>query len=262
VPYDQEWTERPDAAMGLVQTQTWAQHDAGGYWAYSLWGKTSESSDVKRDLLEPNGSMPASWNWTFQLNQFEIPFLVPNVTSRRLAWGANYGAVGQTQYNAYGDDRTLSGFPYQSYSVVIVLGKGSQTPVATQVGEIETIQKTRLSARTGSVLTSGPAGVARPDGATYDPPGYNHVYSTWELAADQNAVDFNLSVGEGALHNPIFVVHNFTAPSPPATIAVNDQPLGADVSFFPSLDPSTQTLWLTLPGTFSGITAIHIAADR
>ena len=262
VPYDLEWTASPDAEMGLVQSQTWQQHDAGGYRAFGLWGKMSEAPDLRRELLDPSGTMPAVWNWTYQLNQYQLGAPTPNPASRRLAWGANYGAVGQTRYNAYGDDRILSGYPYQSYSVFVVLGKHSATPVATEVAEVEAVQKTRLTARTGAVMTSGLAGIARADVAAYEPPGYNHVYGTWEVVADHNTADVDLAVSEGALRNPILVVHNFTAPAPPATIAVNDGPLGADVSYFASLDPASQTLWLTLAGVFTGSTAIHISADR
>jgi hypothetical protein len=78
-----------------------------------------------------------------------------------MAWGANFGAVGQTSYLAYGDDKNLVGYPYQGYSVFVVLDKHSLGPVADQVSEIETVQQTRLSASVGSVVTAGPAGIAR-----------------------------------------------------------------------------------------------------
>ncbi len=50
-----------------------------------------------------------------------------------MAWGANYGAVGGAdasgEYNAFGDDHKLKGHPYQSYSVFMVLGEHTRSPV-------------------------------------------------------------------------------------------------------------------------------------
>lgn len=113
VPYVQMWANAADAEMGAVQTQTMAQHDAGGGQFYSAWGTTSA------------GPMPQDYNWTYQLNQYELPFVS---TSKRMAWGSNYGAIGQNSYFAYGDARTLDGYPYQSYAVHMVLGQHAYNP--------------------------------------------------------------------------------------------------------------------------------------
>ncbi len=153
IPYVIEWANSPDAEMGLVQTQTYLQHDAGGYWFYDRWGTT-----------DANGPMPEDYNWTYQLNQYELP---STTRSKRMAWGSNFGAVGQTSYLAYGDDKNLVGYPYQSYSVFVVLDKHSLGPVAQQVAEIETVQRTALSASVGTVVASGPAGIGRSDSVAY-----------------------------------------------------------------------------------------------
>jgi hypothetical protein len=246
VPHVIEWTNSPDAEMGLVQTQTYLQHDAGGYQFYPNWG----TSDV-------DGPMPVDYNWTYQLNQYELPF---TTTSKRMAWGSNFGAVGKTSYPAYGDDKSLVGYPYQSYSVFIVLDKHSLTPVAAQVGEIETVQKTSLSASVGSVVTLGPAGIGRADSVIYAPAGYNHIYSTWNVQADDSdQATFNLNVTQGSLTNPVVVVHNYSAAAAPATILINGTPKTADVDYFASLDNANNQLWLTLKGSFSANTAISIA---
>jgi hypothetical protein len=248
VPYVIEYTVSPDAEMGLVQTQTYQQHDAGGYWFYPKWG----SSDA-------DGPMPENYNWTYQLNQYELPFVT---TSRRMAWGANFGAVGQTAYPAYGDDKTLSGYPYQSYSVFVVLDKHSLSPVAAQMAEIETAQQTALSATVGTIVTTGPAGVGRSDTVTYAPAGYNQIYSTWNVrASDANAAAFTFNVAQGALSNPIVVIHNYRAFTPPATILVNGVSKDADVDYFASLDLASHQLWLTLKGQFSGATSISLAGS-
>ena len=63
IPYSMMWTTAPDAEMGLVQTETWEQHDAGGFWFYSAWGTRDD-----------DGPMPDDWNWPYQLNQYELPF--------------------------------------------------------------------------------------------------------------------------------------------------------------------------------------------
>ena len=160
VPYAIEWASAPDAEMGAVQTQTWEQHDAGGYWAYSSWGKSSPDT------------MPVDYNWTYQLNQYEIPFVH---NSKRLAWGANFGAVGQRSYPSYGYGRNLVGYPYQSYSVFMVLGPHSAGPVAAQVSEVEKLEHVTLTASVGTVALKGPAGLARPDEAPYSPAGYDPI---------------------------------------------------------------------------------------
>src|SRR5690606_13295608 len=154
---------------------------------------------------DPDGPMPPDYNWTYQLNQYELPF---TNTSKRMAWGSNFGAVGQTSYPAYGDDKTLSGYPYLSYSVFIVLDKHSLDPVNSQVVQIERVQKTILTASTGTVVTSGPAGIGRSDTVTYAPAGYDHVYSTWNIRANNNnQATFTLNPTQGALINPIVVIH-------------------------------------------------------
>jgi hypothetical protein len=261
VPYAMEWATAVDAEMGLVQTQTYQQHDAGGYWAYPLWGKNSNSPNLPADTLHPDG-MPKDYNWTYQLNQYEIPFQNP-VTSKRMAWGSNFGAVGQTSYPRYGDDGTRSGYPFQSYSLAMVLGKHSRGTVDAQVKEIETVQRTRLTARTGTVATSGPAGIARTDLVNFRPAGYNHVYSTWELRADdRNSVDFDMSIASGSLRDPVFVIRNYTAGAAPASMLVNGVAKQAGTGFFPTLDATNKRLWVTLKGTYQGVTRIQIQGTQ
>ena len=248
IPYVIEWTNVPDAEMGLVQTQTYLQHDAGGYWFYPNWGAT--------DL---DGPMPEDYNWTYQLNQYELPFVT---TSKRMAWGSNFGAVGQTSYPAYGHDRNLVGYPYQSYTVFVVLGQHSTNPVPAQVSQIETVQNTSLSATVGSLVTSGPAGIGRSDAVTYDPPGYDHIYSTWNVRANaMNEATFSLNVTQGTLTNPIIVVHNYAAATAPQNLLIGGAVRTKDVGFFASLDPANDRLWLTLNGSFSGSTQVRLQDD-
>jgi hypothetical protein len=167
--------------------------------------------------------------------------------------------VGKTSYPAYGDDKNLVGYPFQSYSVFVVLDKHSLSPVASQVAEIETVQKTSLSVSIGSVVATGPAGIARADNAAYAPAGYNQIYSTWNVRAnDSNQAAFALNVTQGSLTNPVFVVHNYSAGAAPASLQINGATKIADVNYFASLDTANDQLWLTLAGSFSATTAISI----
>lgn len=242
VPYALEWSSSADAEMGIVQTQTWGQHDAGGYGAYVFWGKKS------------SGPMPADYAWTYQLNQYEIPF---TLSSHRLAWGMNYGAVGQRSYQVYGNDGTASGYPYQSYATHIVLGRHSDAAVAAQVAEVEAVQEAALTASVGEVVTSGPAGVGRTDSVAYAPAGYNPVYGTWELTAQGGRVDVRLTAAS-ALQSPMIAVHGWTSGQAPTSVMVGDRLLVGDVQYFASVDAARQTLWLTLPGIYTGATRIRV----
>ena len=244
IPYAMMWTTAPDAEMGSVQTQAWAQHDAGGYWFYSSWGKKAAST------------MPVDYNWAYQLNQYEIPFLL---TSKRLAWGANFGAVGQEHYNAIGDEKgTLVGWPFQSYSVSMVLGKHTDAVVAAQVTQMETTQHTTLTATVGTVTAKGPAGVGRSDTVSYVPAGWDHVYGAWSASVAGNAAVMQLSIASGSLVDPMFALHGYTAAAPPSHVRLAGKELVADVDYFASVDPASKTLWLTLARTVSGSVSVEV----
>jgi hypothetical protein len=258
VPYVHAWADASDSEMGVVQTQTYLQKDAGGYWFYKNWGKTSENQD--RDAGQV-GKMPVSWNWPYQMNQYELCYpenescVDQPTNSHRLAWGANYGAAGGVDssgmYPAYGDDKQLSGYPFASYSVIMVMGKHSEETVFQQVREIETVQKTSLSATTGSVVTELPAGVARTDTAKLSPAGYDPRYSTWNVAAEDNKAAFSVTVSEGALRNPVLVISNYTGTEVPA-LTLDGKALVPDVDYLASVDPSSQKVWITVRATFQG----------
>lgn len=238
VPYVIEWTISPDAEMGLVQTQTQAQHAAGGYWFYSAWG-----------TRDADGPMPDDWNWTYQLDQYELPFT--NV-SKRVAWGMNYGAVGHGAYSVYGDDGTASGWPYQSYSTFVVLGTHSGQTVLSQVGGVESWVDARITATTGTVVARGPGGVGRADDVARDVPGYDPRYGVFELQASANAVAITLTPVT-PVHWPIFEVHDWTG-GEPSTVTVDGAPTGAAAT----LDPATHTLWLTVAADVTSAAAIVV----
>jgi hypothetical protein len=263
VPYVLEWADASDAEMGAVQTQTYLQKDAGGYWLYANWGKTSENQTKDDGQI---GNMPVTWNWPYQLNQYELCIEDPaclhaTTGSHRLAWGANYGAIGGADetgsYPAYGGDKQLAGWPYQSYSVFMVLDRHSATPVFAQAREIETVQKTTLTASVGTVVGMVPAGVGRADLQLAEPPGYDHRYSTWNVQSEANAVAISVEVSEGALSAPTLVVSKFSGTAVPSVFV--DGVAGIpDVTFMASVVPERQELWLTFRPGWSGSQQIRV----
>lgn len=235
VPYDLEWSNAADAEMGLVATRAWETKieggDYGGGMLMQHWGKTG--TNLLADIND--------WEWPFQLNQYELPFVT---TSHRVAWGANYGAVGQSSYTAFG--KTLGGYPYQSYAVYVVLGAHSAGAVAAQVREIETVQTATLTASRGTVSTQGSAGVARTDTVAYTPAGFDPIHATWDAHAAGNAATLVLSVPSGSLAQPVFRIHDYTAAAVPSHVAFGGKTLVADADYFATLDPATSSLWVTL----------------
>lgn len=251
VPFTHAYSVLNDAEMGLVQTQTEDQHDAGGYDGYKLWRTRSRL-----------GPMPQDKDWPYQLNQYELPY---NSTSKRMAWGANYGAVGQTAYSSLGNERILSGYPYQSYSTFVVIGSRSRNEVANQIHDIETVQRTTLSVdQGGSVLCKGPGGVGRTDKIELDKPGFNPIYSSWEATYTGNgeplALRFDVG-GAQALNNALVVVHDWPGGQP--SLTVNGKRLPGQTLGYASEDSASKTLWITLAEPLpQGSTVLAVAPQR
>lgn len=263
VPYVLAWTDKTNAEMGIVQTQTQTQHDAGGYWFYPNWGKTSKNQTASDGQV---GNMPVTWNWPFQINQYELcvddPKCVDSTTaSHRLAWGANYGAVGGAdasgEYNAYGDDRKLKGYPYQSYSVFMVLGEHTRSPVLTAAHQVELAQGVSIVPSVGALVELLPSGVgASPDVAT-EPLGYDARYATWNFVASKNRLKFSVDPATGALNAPILVISEFSKSGPPI-VRVDGQLARADIDYFSSIDSAQSKLWLTFAAGWSRMQEIEV----
>ncbi len=253
VPHVWMWSTQTDTEMGAVQTQDWQRRDAGYGWLYSNWGRTSSNKLITAGTPSSQ-TMPVSWNWTYQLNQFELP----DNRNKRLAWGMNYGAIGQTSYPAYGDDRTLSGYPYQSHSVYMVMGAKTANTVTAQLTQVERTIAARLTATRGTVRTSGPGGVGRSDAVAFSPAGYDSVYGTWTIAANASSgVTMSLDTRSVSINRPMFRVTSYRL-SVPATIKLGAATLTKDVDYFASLDTTTQTLWLTLNRAVTGVVTLTI----
>jgi len=256
VPYVKEWIVSSDATMGLVQTQTISQQDAGAgrnpnyHDLTPRWGTTSAGGNAGGTYL-----MPWQDDWPYQANADNLGPSSSNNNSR-LTWGSQYGFLGQTTYasntnTAPGNDGPfLPGWPWESYSVFVVLDRHSVLPVEAQVTEVETIQGLTLSASIGNVATTGPAGVNRVDTTTYAPVGYDKVYSALTFAAAANVLDATITLASGTLHKPLVIVRGVNAY--PTTVKLNNTTLILDTDYFPSLRPDTGELWITLNVTLSG----------
>ncbi len=255
IPYAMEWANKADAEMGLVQTQTFAQHEAGGDYgggvlSTSCWGKTSATQAAA--CKDPKGLLPNDWLWPVQLNQYELPY---TAISHRLAWGGTFGAVGKKQYSGFGVSR--SGYPYNSYAVAVVLGAHSAKAVDAQRVDTEASQATRITASRGAVATSGPGGVGRSDSVAYAPAGYNPIYAAWELTAAQNAITAQVTAGASPLKNPVFRLLGFGAAAP-SHVRVGGRELTAGVGYFATVDSASKILWMTLNETLTGTTVLEI----
>jgi len=261
IPYAKLWTTDVDATMGTVQTQTIVQQDAGGYFGTDRWNTTSaagDACDAGQDGPSAH-SMPCSYNWPFQSINYSMGEVIGGsngdpTNNTRLAWGTNFGFLGQSAYYVQGSeywggplpDATAPGWPKKSYSVYVVLGTHTSDPVGAQVAEVEAVQSLVLAATVGSVATSGPAGVNRADTVTYAPAGYDHVYGTLAFVASGNALDATISVGAGrTLRHPIVVVRNFASASYPS-VRWDGVEQTIDTDYFPSLRAGAQELWITL----------------
>ncbi len=260
--YNSIWTNSTDAEMGSVATHVIGKMDAGGYnhpntgRGLTSAGGTSCTSDGHY-----NGqahTMPCASNWSFQSVNFSYydangnPALSSGTASKRFAWGADWGYLGRASFTSV-NGNVVAGHPRVSYSVFVVLDTHTKSPTKRIAAQVETINATTITASTGSVRTTGPAGVGRSDTITYSPAGYSPLFSTWELEAAANAVVARIDVGgSGELDRPTFVVHGYTASAAPGSVTLDGITLTADQGYFASVDPAKQELWLTLNYRLSG----------
>jgi hypothetical protein len=236
IPHVIEWKNRNagDAEIGLVQTQTFNQHDGGDAW----WSKAVGTKGT---------GLPENWNLPYQLNAYQ------GYSSKRTTWMMPYGAVGAEKYDVFATGRKASGKPYQGYSLLCVLDRHSEGGVDAAVSEMVTVQtQSKLTATVGTVVEKGPAGVGRTDQATYSPPGWNHVYAMWTVACEGNAAECNLAVTEGSLPNPTFCFTGYTAAKAPKTIALGGKSLAAGSDYYASLDAAGKRLLVTFNAKFEG----------
>lgn len=261
IPYAMEWTKNVNAEQGHVQTQPISVKDAGRNDNYG-----SLSSFPSQKL---NGPMIGDEEWMYQIAAYGILDASGGVT-KRLTWGTNFGAIGgfnewwmdasnYKDFRKHSDDTRTTGNKgmFLAYSVFDVFGthtggyKGGS--VGKMVIQMENMQQATLSASVGTVVTSGPAGVLG-TGATfsavptvnYVPAGYNHIYATWEVNANNNLATATLTPTAGKpIDHPIFVINGYNAASI-NQIKIDGAVATPNVDYFASLDTTAHKLWITV----------------
>ncbi|MBN8727080.1 MAG: hypothetical protein J0H15_05180 [Xanthomonadales bacterium] len=258
IPFVKLWTQGVDATMGIVQSRPITRQDAGGYWGQDSWGKTSANGAACPPLR-----MPCDYNWPFQSINYEL-YGGPTQNAR-LAWGTNFGFLGQASYpvrgnSAYGGgalalpgNPTAPGWPKKSYSTWIVLGTHTGDPVGRQVADMEAIEAMTLTAAIGQIATSGRSGVGDATAMGYQPVGYDPVYGALTFVAAANRLDADIALAPGAvLRQPLLIVRGWSA-GLPATVKLGGAMLVRDVDYFPSVRADSSELWITLDRSLAGV---------
>jgi hypothetical protein len=114
------------------------------------------------------------------------------------------------------------------------------------------VQPATVSASRGTVATDGPGGVARTDKVPYKPAGFDPVYGAWTFVAAGNALTATIDAGAGALRNPIIVLRDYTATTPPTKVTYGGKTLAADDGYFATVDAANKRLWITLNVSVGG----------
>ncbi len=229
VPYVRMWSSTVDAEMGSVQTVPMAARVGGGEYGEIDACQGHTNSNQLFACHADGARMPDIWLWPFQLNQYEYDV---TASSHRLAWGSSYGAIGKSSVTAFG--RTFSGWPQVKYGVYMVVGPRTTSSVFSRVTQVERIAATVVN------------------GATWNP-----MYATWDRAYAPGGTTFNVDPRGGAITTPIFRFTSFTGSSV-SEVRVGGVTQTAGVGYFATIDPATQTLWITLNGTVSGNVSVLV----
>jgi hypothetical protein len=256
IPHNMLWTNAVDSEMGIVLTQPITQQDAGGYFGLNKWNSTSVAGNA---CPTTPSVMPCDYAWPYQSINYSVGGPNETTQSKRFAWGADFGYIGQTSYpdRATGADR--SGYPYQSYSTYIVLDAHSRTPTDTQVSQMEARQLSSVAATIGTVATNGPAGLGRPDNINYQPTGFDPIFDAWTFVVSGNNLTATLTTpAPNNTSFPLFVLRNYSLATEPSQVKVGGITLVPDVDYYASAIPSRNELWLTLHGQFQGTTSLQV----
>ena len=255
--YNGIWTKTTDAEMGIVATQVIGKMDAGGYTNSGNVGRGSSSAagtKCKKDDALNNlaHTMPCASDWSFQSANWSFwdnngnPTVTATTTAKRLAWGSDWGTLGASSVTTV-NGNVVSGTPKVSYSTYVALDTHAKTPTATIAAQVTGAVATVLTANTGSVRTSGAAGVGRSDTIAYSPAGYSPIFGTWELdASAAGAVDVTVDVGTAYLENPTFVIHGWTSTAAPTSVTLDGTTLVANQGYFASVRSGSSELWITI----------------
>jgi uncharacterized repeat protein (TIGR02543 family) len=293
IPYAMEWvsTNEGNAEMGHVATLPITVQDEGTDRDANATLDPRNTEALNGPMIPYGASDTGPDAWAFQLLDY---ILHPDyagdtqgagasiqVSYSKLAWGGNFGRIGgdndgnnaldDTQYSEHYDSGSdiLTGTRAPgmllAYSVFVVLGthNGSYLTgsVGTQVTQMENVAQATLSASTGTVASTGPAGVGNATNATitYSPAGYNPTYATWEIAAAANTVNATLTPAASLpLVHPVFVIDDYTSSVLPASISVGAGLTNAGSDYFASVDTSGQRLWITVNHAISNASPLNL----
>jgi hypothetical protein len=222
-----------DAECGVVATRPWEQKDAGGYWwSVKNWGKSGQG-------------MMENWNCPFQLNAYE------GYGGEKMAWGTPFGFVGSAKYQALDMKSNRSGWPYQGYSVEIVLGQHSQGLTDAAIASLEAVQKTHFTAARGTVANSGPGYAGLGEKRDYATAGWDAVYGVWTAGCAGEEAVCNLDVSAGAMENPTFCFTDYPIARVPA-VTLNGAAMEVGKDCFVSVDSAGKRVFVTLKRKVEG----------
>lgn len=232
VPYVRMWSSAVDAEMGAVATQTFEEQVRGGDYgngqlAANCHGKTSANHGP--DCVDPGEVMPIAWLWPFQLNQWELPY---SDSSHRMAWGSNFGAVGQRTFTAFG--RTQVGYPIYRDAVLLVLDLRSKDATLGAVTAVERLRSARVA------------------GAIWNP-----AHAAWDVACAGFPCTVQLDPLGGPVRAPVFRFSGFSATGA-SEVRANGVALALGAAALASVDVGAQVLWVTLNGTVTGALSLAV----
>jgi hypothetical protein len=240
VPYVWEWVnDGGDAESGFVQTQTYTQKQAGAGF--------NDGNDATGTTLPGLGD--GVDGYAFQMNYYE------GYQDKKITWGMPFGAID----GGYG-----SSTGYQSYTVAMHIGKASDLGVPRLIAETEAIHDGSLSvtAEIGRLATSGPEGSGNPTSFTYSPPGFNHVYRTWEAIAEGGQVQLRFALGAGSYRSPVFVLWELSvADAQKLSARLNGVELNQGSQYLVSLDAAAGRVFVTVLGALVGDNQISFAVS-
>ena len=261
--YNALYTQGTDAEMGIVGTRVISKQDAGGYQgADGLRGSTSATKSCA-DAGDVH-TMPCPYQWSFQSVNYSFGGPNEATSSKRLAWGADWGYLGRSVYTPINNNyaNTPGSFPRRSYSTFIVLDAHAGNPTKSLSAQMKVIDDTTLSATGATVAMSGIAGVGRTDTVNYSPVGYDHVYGTWEAslnAGSSATLKFSVPAGK-TLERPVIVLRGYSSTNAPSSVKLNGTALTADAGYFASVRSGSNELWLTLGSDLAGgLSSLQIA---
>jgi hypothetical protein len=263
VPYNSAWTTSTDAEMGLVDTRSFGRSVSGGdlgVWFDNqgrvhgsermntrCWGHTSANALTCADPASDGAgaTMPGSWAWPYQSMNYGLN---QGTSNKKIAWGTNYGAIGQHSVVSFGE-RAYSGYPYTSYTTQVVLGTHSEMAVMNTVAAQEAALATQVTAHVGSVRVRGAPGVGRSDQAPFETAGFDPVYGTFTLLADSaGRSDFTLASGAQTLSHPLLTVDG--AAGAVTAVTLDGAALQDGTDYYASVQDAR--VWITLNRDLTG----------